>query len=133
MLFRSVEALVKRSEGDNAGKIEKRVIDAVDGATAVEVKSGAGEIDQGQLGAYLDMVRGNIEPGANAPTIKRLKYVFTDPEGAKANLAKFAEVLVRDELVGRVSVEYYDRRGAVHRVTTADQARATILLLTEMS
>lgn len=126
-----VEALVKRSDGDNAGKIEKRVIDAVDGATAVEVKSGAGEIDQGQLGAYLDMVRGNIEPGAKAPHIKKLKYVFTDPEGAKANLAKFAEVMADENIAGRVAVECYQKDGRSVTVSNADQARAVLLSLSE--
>ena len=126
-----VEALVKRSDGDNAGKIEKRVIDAVDGATAVEVKSGAGEIDQGQLGAYLDMVLGNIEPGAKAPQIKKLRYVFTDPEGAKANLARFAAVMSDKNLVGLVSVDVYQKGGRMVTVSSAAQARAVLLSLSE--
>ena len=126
-----VEALVKRSDGENAGKIEKRVIDGVDGATAVEVKAGPSEIDMGQLGAYLDMVRGNIEPGAKAPHIKKVKYVFTDPEGAKVNLGKFAAVLDDPDVSGRVSVEYYTRDGKLSRVGSAQAARAAILELGE--
>lgn len=118
-----VAAMVERSDGENAGQIEKRFIDAVDGTKAVEVKSGAGPIDEGQLGAYLDMLKGNLREGSKVAAVDKLEYVFTDPAGAKENMALFADYLDAEYLQGRLSVVVYDAQGAKIVIRTGDAAR----------
>ena len=116
---------VPRDTGPNAGKIESRVIDAVDGNTAVEVKDISGRIDEDQLGAYLDMMAGKLRTGATGkqpPEITKIKYVFTKTEGAIANLKLFAEHLTIQDNVGRLTVEVFDWQGNRHTVTTPTQA-----------
>lgn len=120
---------VERTSGAEAGKIEQRVVDIVEGSTAVEVKDIAGAIDAEQLGAYLDMLRGDLRTGMDGkspPKIKRVKYVFTKPEGAIANLEMFADKLSNMEIKGRLSIEVFDRDGKRHVVTTETQARALL-------
>lgn len=51
---------VERTSGQNAGKIESRRIDAVDGNTAVEIKDVEGKIDDDQLNAYLEMIEAKL-------------------------------------------------------------------------
>lgn len=116
---------VPRDTGPNAGKIESRVIDAVDGNTAVEVKDITGRIDEDQLGAYLDMMAGKLRTGVTGkqpPEITKVKYVFTKTEGAIANLKLFAEHLTIQDNVGRLTVEVFDWQGNRHTVTTPTQA-----------
>ncbi len=116
---------VPRDTGPNAGKIESRVIDAVDGNTAVEVKDISGRIDEDQLGAYLDMTKQKLLTGMSGkepPEIKQVKYVFTKPEGAIANLKLFAEKLIDPERISRLSVEVFDKQGNRHTIATQAQA-----------
>jgi DNA-binding helix-hairpin-helix protein with protein kinase domain len=117
---------VERSSGDNAGKMERRVIDAVQGRTAIEVKDTKAKIDQEQFGAYLDMLE---KKTAGGPEIDKLKYVFTKPEGAIANLDMFALRMSQEYLSGRITVEVFDFAGQRHVVTSADEAIATLSLL----
>jgi hypothetical protein len=86
---RHVAVNVPRTGGENAGKTERRVVDMVQGETAVEVKDIAGKIDANQFEAYLDLLKIQ-EEGADVG-ITKLKYVFTKPEGAVANLERFVE------------------------------------------
>lgn len=124
---------VERMHGQSAGQIESRVIDAVDGGTAVEVKDISGKLDEDQLGAYLDMLEGNLKTGVSgkkAPEIEKVKYVFTKTEGALANLKMFADKLAIKENVGRLSVEVFDWQGDRHIVTSQDQALQLLRQLT---
>jgi hypothetical protein len=115
---------VERSSGDNAGKMEHRVIDAVQGRTAIEVKDTKGKIDQEQFGAYLDMMRDRRSPNGTATTtkIEKLKYVFTKPEGAIASLEFLAKEMARERSLGRLTVEVFDHVGTKHLVTSPDEA-----------
>lgn len=124
---------VERLSGEGAGQIESRVIDAVDGGTAVEIKDISSKIDEDQLGAYLDMLEGNLKTGVNgkkAPEIEKVKYVFTKTEGAIANLKMFADKLAIKENVGRLSVEVFDWKGVRHIVTSQAQALQLLRQLT---
>jgi hypothetical protein len=120
---------VERSSGDNAGKLEGRVIDAVQGKTAIEVKDIKGKIDQEQFGAYLDMMR-RPEDGGEAQ-IEKLKYVFTKPEGAIKSLELLAEAMERRDLQGRIIIEAFDRSGHQHTASTATEARTLLATLEE--
>jgi len=124
---RHVGVGVTRSGGPNAGNIEGRTIDGVDGNTAVEIKDVAGKIDVDQLDAYLDMLEGKLHQnakGAKPPQIGQLKYVFTKPEGAVANLELFAKRLLDPNVQGRLSIEVFDQNGNRHLITTAAEAKA---------
>jgi hypothetical protein len=117
---RHVAVNVPRTGGENAGKTERRVVDMVQGETAVEVKDVAGRIDANQFEAYLDLLKVQEEGGDVG--ITKLKYVFTKPEGAVANLERLSTVM-RDKNIGRrLSVEVFDRSGGLHVVRTADEA-----------
>jgi hypothetical protein len=123
---------VTRSSGPSAGKIESRFIDGVDGNTAVEIKDITGSIDWDQFDAYMDMLGGDLHQnakGATPPEIKRVKYVFTKPEGAIANLDRFAKVLSNKEVQGKVSVDVFDHAGNRHTVTTSEQASTLLVQL----
>lgn len=122
---RHVGVGVTRSGGPNAGNIESRTIDGVDGGTAVEIKDVAGKIDIDQLNAYLDMLEGKLHQnatGSTPPSIKQLKYVFTKPEGAIANLQTFADALANTEYRGRLTIEVFDHDGVRHTITTPEKA-----------
>jgi hypothetical protein len=112
---------VTRTGGENAGKVESRFIDAVQGDTAIEVKDIQGKIDEEQLGAYLDMLKARQKTGEG--TIKKLKYVFTKPEGAVANVEVIAKSMEQSDFAGRISIEAFDRNGKRHIATTAADAR----------
>jgi hypothetical protein len=60
---RHVAVNVPRTGGENAGKTERRVVDMVQGETAVEVKDIAGKIDANQFEAYLDLLKVQEEGG----------------------------------------------------------------------
>ncbi|NJM91186.1 MAG: PLP-dependent transferase [Myxococcales bacterium] len=124
---------VERTTGESAGQIESRVIDAVDGGTAVEIKDISGKLDEEQLRAYLDMLAAKLQTGVSGkvpPKIKKVKYVFTKPEGAIANLKLFADKLAIKDNVGRLSAEVFDWQGNRHTVTTAAQALQLLRQLT---
>jgi len=130
---RHVGVGVTRSGGPNAGNVEGRVIDGVDGNIAVEIKDVAGKIDTDQLDAYLDMLEGKLHQsakGASPPQIGLVKYVITKPEGAIANLEMFAKRLTNVKLRGRLVIEAFDYSGTLHIVTDAGQARALLSQLT---
>lgn len=124
---RHVAVNVPRTGGENAGKTERRVVDMVQGETAVEVKDVAGRIDANQFEAYLDLLK--AEDRADGLQLTKLKYVFTKPEGAVANLERFAKVLENDRLAGKISVEVIDHRGQRHTATTRETVMALKQLL----
>jgi hypothetical protein len=119
-----VPVAVERSGGMNAGKTEGRVIDLMEGKTAIEVKDVKGPIDQEQFGAYMDMLRSRSLKSGTEGSVKidKVKYVFTNPEGAIANLEFMADRMDRLEFGNRISVEAFDQSGKRHIATTSDEA-----------
>lgn len=129
-----VPATVSRT-GDKAGHFDDRMIDLVDGNRAIEVKDVGGLIDHDQYQAYVDIL---TEPhdvtGTRGPiTIKRIRYVFTRPEGARANLRFFSYELKKERLIGKLSVDVFDSSGIRHQITTSEEADAILAQLGEMS
>jgi hypothetical protein len=118
---RHVAVNVPRTGGENAGKTERRVVDMVQGETAVEVKDVAGKIDANQFEAYLDLLK--IQEEGGDVGITKLKYVFTKPEGAVANLERMAAAMTDPEVAGRLAVEVFTSSGDTLRASTAADAR----------
>ncbi|MBP8808848.1 MAG: hypothetical protein KBI14_19750, partial [Kofleriaceae bacterium] len=118
---RHVAVNVPRTGGENAGKTERRVVDMVQGETAVEVKDIAGKIDANQFEAYLDLLK--IQEEGGDVGITKLKYVFTKPEGAVANLERMAAAMTDPEVAGRLAVEVFPSSGDTLRASTAADAR----------
>jgi len=118
---------IDRTGGENAGLREFRTADLVENREACEIKDVTGAIDAEQFNAYVDMIRA---PGdAASKPFDRLRYAFTNPKGAIANLEFFAEKLEGRQLEGRLTVEVIDGQGQRHVVTTAQQARELLLTL----
>lgn len=122
-----VRVNVLRQSGYSEGKIERRVVDAVEGRTAIEVKDVTGPIDREQFGAYLDMLRTPDDGGQ--PLFDKVKYVFTHPEGAKANLELFARAMSEREVAGKLLIEVFDHSGTSHLVTSSRDARGVLASL----
>jgi hypothetical protein len=118
---------VTRTSGDSAGQVETRVADLVVSREAREVKDIEGKIDTDQLAAYADLLRD--AKLREAVGIDRLRYVFTKPEGAIANLRIVAEAMSRPDLAMRLTIEVFDRHGRRHIVTTPTEARALLAAL----
>lgn len=117
---------------DKAGQLEERVIDLVEGNRAIELKDVGGPIDKDQFKAYVDMVTGETEvTGRSGPTsIRKLRYVFTRPEGARANLGFFAHELERDLDLERIlTIDVFDATGMRHTVANSREARAMLARL----
>jgi hypothetical protein len=127
-----VAARVART-GAKAGEVEDRVIDLVEGQRAIEMKDVAGPIDRNQFRAYMDMVQSELEVMTkNGETqIKRLRYVFTRPEGARANLTFFAEEFQKlgEAEAGQLSVVAFDAAGTRHLITSAEEAKTVLAQL----
>ncbi|MBP8805095.1 MAG: hypothetical protein KBG48_11745 [Kofleriaceae bacterium] len=117
---RHVAVNVPRTGGENAGKTERRVVDMVQGETAVEVKDVAGKIDANQFEAYLDLLK--IQEEGGDVGITKLKYVFTKPEGAVANLEKVATAMQDSRTAGRLTVEVFDHSGQRHVARSPEDA-----------
>jgi len=58
------------------------------------------------------------------PQLEKIRYVFTNPEGAIANLSYLGEQMNRPELTGRLVAEVFDHAGKRHRVTNQTEALA---------
>jgi hypothetical protein len=112
--------------GDKAGVIEVRQIDLVDGNCAIEIKDVIGRIDRDQLDAYLDMVGHETTVTGKIVKIKKVRYVFTRPEGARANLGLLAIELRNARVAARLSIEVFDATGARRTVTTEKGARTLL-------
>lgn len=117
---------VARTSGIDEGQIQRRVVDAVEGDTAIEVKDVAGPIDQDQFGAYMDMVQG-LDGGD--PLFRKVKYVFTKPEGAIANLDFMASQMRRSNVEDRLIVECFDSKGGRHSASTYEEAMSLLKML----
>jgi hypothetical protein len=92
----------------------------VRGKEIVEIKDITGSIDEEQFGAYVDALRDDkvrAELGAES-----LRYVFTKPEGAIANLEFLRNAFDKERLVGRLTIEVYTRDGTVRTATTRAEA-----------
>ncbi|MEZ4360424.1 MAG: hypothetical protein R3B48_09600 [Kofleriaceae bacterium] len=111
---------VLRTSGVDEGKLQRRVVDAVEGDTAIEIKDIIGLIDQDQFAAYLDMLKAPDD--GSAPLFKKVKYVFTNPEGAIANLEFMALAMSNRRVQGKLTVECFDRQGRKHVVRSSDDA-----------
>lgn len=114
-----VKYRVTRTSGDNAGKIETRAADLVVGREAREVKDIEGKIDEEQFGAYVDELTRPEQGGARA--FDTLRYVFTKPGGAIANLEFIADKMMWPALQQRLTVEVFDRQGVPHVATTSKE------------
>jgi hypothetical protein len=125
-----VAARVTRS-GAKAGEVEERTIDLVEGNRAIEVKDVGGPIDKEQFKAYLDMVQNQTEVGLKdgETTIRRVTYVFTRPEGARANLGFLANELEKERIAKVLVIEVFDTAGTKHTITTAKKGRAVLARL----
>jgi hypothetical protein len=110
---------VMRTSGIDEGKIQRRVVDAVEGDTAIEVKDVIGQIDRDQFGAYMDMLK--TPDDGSAPLFKKVKYVFTRPEGAIANLEYIAEHMKNPDLQGRLAIEIFDYQGSRHGASSSEE------------
>jgi hypothetical protein len=103
---------------------DERFIDLFDGKTATEIKSGAGPVDRDQFDAYLTMVQGRQEAAfkGKSRNVQRLKYVFTDPAGARENLPWMIRRLeLATELdEGAVIIEVFTETGKRKRLTSID-------------
>jgi hypothetical protein len=115
---------VTRTGGENAGSTETREADLVVGREIREVKHIEGKIDEDQFDAYVDLLRD--DKACKQLGIDKLRYVFTKPEGAVANLKFMARALTREGLHGRLTVEVFDVSGTSHLATTPEQARALL-------
>ncbi|HEX2571372.1 MAG TPA: DUF4157 domain-containing protein [Polyangia bacterium] len=94
-----------------------RVIDLVDGTTMNEVKTVSDKLSQreeAQFKDYMKMLDAQITVTVDGKPrqLKRLKYVFTTAEGAKANVKFIRDALELGE--GRVSIEVFDPQGHRH-------------------
>jgi hypothetical protein len=118
---------VMRTSGVDEGKIQRRVVDAVEGVTAIEVKDVTGPIDRDQFGAYMDMLK--TPDDGSAPLFKKVKYVFTRPEGAVTNLEFMAQAMSDRHRVGKLYVEVFDRSGARHIVENSTEAQKLLARL----
>jgi hypothetical protein len=115
-----VPVFVERTGGLNPGMVERRNIDIVDGKTAVEVKDVAGPIDREQFDAYVDMLQRTEE--SSDTEINKLTYVFTNPEGAIANLEFLAKEMERKILRDKLTIETFDQSGKKLSARTSQQA-----------
>jgi len=120
----NVKYQVTRTDGENAGQVETRVADMVVDREAREVKDIEGKIDQEQFHAYVDELTKPEQGGTRA--FDKLRYVFTKPQGAIANLKFFADQMAVSELRGRVTVEAFDRQGTKHIATNPTEAFALL-------
>ena len=115
-----VKYQVGRTSGENEGNIETRAADLVVGREAREVKDIEGKIDEEQFGAYVDQMIRPAKQGVHQ--FDKLRYVFTKPQGAIANLEFMAERMALPELERRLTVEVFDRQGRSHVVGTRADA-----------
>jgi hypothetical protein len=110
---------VKRTSGDNAGKIEARVADLVLDRELTEIKDIEGKIDLNQFEAAVDMIKENAERGEEG--MSKLRYVFTKEAGAMANLEFFAEAYGKFELNGHLTIEVFDANGKSHTASNENE------------
>lgn len=106
--------------------LEDRKIDLFDGKTAAEVKSGAGPLGQegkDQFLAYVDMAEGAQRATfkGKAREVQVIKYVFTDPAGARKNLPWMADILERREI--KFVIEVFDQTGQRVSLRSVDEMR----------
>jgi hypothetical protein len=101
------------------------VIDLLALNEAIEVKDVHGALDatqKAQLDEYARLM--SSKKHVRGQAVDKLRYVFTRPEGAIANLALFADKLGTPELGGKLSVVVFDWNGTPHTVITRQQALA---------
>ncbi len=118
---------ITRTSGGNTGKIEKRVTDLIVGREIREVKDIEGPIDHEQFGAYADLLCDDMLRETMA--VDKLRYVFTKPKGAIANLEFLADQMGNIDLRSRLSVEVLDASGRRHEKHTKTDVLALLATL----
>ncbi len=118
---------VTRTSGDNEGKVETRVADLVVGREAREIKDVTGTIDKDQFEAYVDTLKQRTK-SEGAP-FDKLRYVFTKPEGAMANLEYLATAFEKFGLDGKLTIEVFDKSGRRHTANSNEQATELLNIL----
>jgi hypothetical protein len=95
---------------------KNRFVDIVDGNIGREIKSGEGALgpeDLSQMRDYARMVDGQatLHPTSGDVTIKHVRYTFTSPAGAKANVDVMRAAFTDADLKGRLSFELFTPTG----------------------
>jgi len=121
---------VTRTSGAQAGHKETRNADffvgkdKLHGKEIVELKDIEGKIDEEQFGAYADLLHDDNLRARYS--VESLRYVFTKPEGAVANLEFLADAYDKSDLHGLMTIEVYMNDGS-HRVATTEKDAMDIL------
>ena len=118
---------VTRTSGDNKGLVETRVTDLVVGREAREVKDIKGKIDEDQFAAYVDVLQRPDAEGHRE--FDKLRYVFTNPEGAMANLEFFVLQFQKGKVDGKLAIEIFDSQGNSKTVRDEDSLRTHVASL----
>ena len=105
-----------RTSGPNAGKVQVREADLREGKRITEIKDGKDAINDEQYNAYVDQM--TKRAGHDGDEVNELVYVFTNVEGAKANLAKMAQRMQLFPKHATLVLEVFDQSGTRHRVAT---------------
>jgi hypothetical protein len=95
---------------------KNRYIDVVEGSLGREIKSGEGKLSDGdvmQMRDYGRMVDGGVEflTSTGKHPLKEVRFTFTSPAGAKANVATMRTALTQKPTAGNVSFELYGLDG----------------------
>lgn len=121
---------------DQGIQLEKnRFVDIIDGNIGREIKSGEGKLgdaDLAQMRDYARMVDGQATlPTASGPAqIKHVRYTFTSPAGAKANVDTMRMVFTDKDLGnGRISFELFSPSGKAVTVRSVAELDAQKWLL----
>jgi hypothetical protein len=114
---------LKEDQGITISK--DRFVDIVDGNIGHEIKSGEGKLSEPeivQMDDYAKIVDGQARlPGEHGDlTIKHVRYTFTSPKGAKANLEVMRKGLTSDKTRTRLSFEIFTPEGK--RVTIKQES-----------
>jgi hypothetical protein len=111
---------------DQGIKIEKdRFVDIVDGSIAREIKSGDGKLSIDELVQMRDYARlvtglAVLPTDHGDVTIKHVRYTFTSPAGARANVTTMRDAFASPELAGRITFEVYTPAGVKVEIKTSD-------------
>jgi len=114
------------ADGKTPIEIDKnRYVDVIEGSTAKEIKSGEGALSDtelAQLEDYARMVTGEarLSKDGTVFVIKEAHYVFTSPDGARANVETMRNTLKRVALQDKLRFEVFTPEGKI--VTIGSQA-----------
>jgi hypothetical protein len=86
---------------------QDRAADVFTNQQVIEIKFIKGKIDLAQYEAYKALVKSGDGIGTGDKAVKKIKYVFIDPEGALANLDHFAKELKSADVREIVEIEVF--------------------------